>query len=66
MAQFEYMVDNLQQFFSVGKDYIYTCKLNTNIVKLSDEHIGFKFVEPKNIKKMNLNNKAKKDLNNIK
>jgi 8-oxo-dGTP pyrophosphatase MutT (NUDIX family) len=45
---------------------IYTCKLNTNIVKLSDEHIGFKFVEPKNIKKMNLNNKAKKDLNNIK
>tara|TARA_R110000796_G_scaffold241503_1_gene363117 strand:+ start:818 stop:1207 length:390 start_codon:yes stop_codon:yes gene_type:complete len=59
-------ISNLKILKSIPNRIIYSCKLKTNIVKLSDEHIGFKFINVKDINKIKLNNKAKKDLNIIK
>lgn len=59
-------ISNLKILKRAPNRIIYSCKLKTNIVKLSDEHIGFKFINVKDINKIKLNNKAKKDLNIIK
>ena len=59
-------ISNLKILKRAPNRIIYSCKLKTNIVKLSNEHIGFKFINVKDINKIKLNNKAKKDLNIIK